>query len=205
VGSEAAESDSARSAHLRDAVLEAYTAAAVAPNDRHPFPIGRDFAHSLGYPAADLATLPTIAVDAFTGVSNVSIFADLRPGMRILDLGCGAGLDSLIAARRVGRRGRVIGLDFSTAMLRRAREAAVESETGNVTFCQASAESLPLKDGVIDAVLINGIFNLNPARRTIFAELARVIRTEGSIFAAELILREPLPPEIRASEKDWFA
>lgn len=159
----------------------------------------------MGYPAADLAVLPATAVDAFAGVSNVSIFADLRPAMRVLDLGCGAGLDSFIAARRVGRSGMVVGIDFSATMLMRARQGAVDSGAVNLTFCQASAESLPLKSDAIDAVMINGIFNLNPAREAIFVELARVVRPGGSVYAAELILREPLPPEVRASEKDWFA
>jgi arsenite methyltransferase len=186
-------------------VRQVYSAVATSPQASHPFPVGRSFAQSLGYPAAELAVLPAIAVDAFTGVSNVSIFADLQPGMRVLDLGCGAGLDSFIAARRVGRNGMVLGLDFSAAMLDRAHQAAVESGAVNLTFCQASAESLPLKSDAIDAVMINGIFNLNSAREAIFMELARVVRPGGSVYAAELVLREPLPPEVQASENDWFA
>ena len=202
---EGANPDSARPARLRAAVREAYSAAAGEPEGRHPFPVGRSFAESLGYPADELAALPGVAVEAFTGVSNVSVFADLRSGMRVLDLGCGAGLDSLIAARRVGNRGEVVGVDFSATMLRRARQAASEAGARNLVFCQAAAESLPLKSASIDVALVNGIFNLNPAREAIFSELARVVRTGGLVYAAELILRDPPPPEVRASEENWFA
>ncbi len=198
--------DSERAARLRTAVRGAYSAAAAEPTGTHPFPVGRDFAESLGYSADELATLPAAAVDVFTGVSNVSVFADLRPGARVLDLGCGAGLDSLIAARRVGQNGIVVAVDFSAAMLKRARQAAIEAGASNVAFCQADAERLPLKSGVIDVALVNGIFNLNPAREAVFAELARVVHPGGSVYAAELILREPMPPsEVCATDDNWFA
>jgi ubiquinone/menaquinone biosynthesis C-methylase UbiE len=123
----------------------------------------------------------------------------------VLDLGCGAGLDSLVAGRKVGSRGKVIGVDFSTPMIGRARRAAAEAGAGNVEFFEVDAERLPLEDDSIDVVLANGIFNLNPARSEIFAELARVVRTGGSVHAAELVLRAPLPRETRESESSWFA
>jgi arsenite methyltransferase len=198
--------DSGSSARLRAAVRNAYSAAATAPADTHPFPVGRGFAESLGYPAHDLAQLPAAAVDAFTGVSSVSVFADLQQGKRVLDLGCGAGLDSLLAARRVGQSGRVIGADFSAAMLKRAREAVAAAGVSNIIFCRADAENLPLKSGAIDVTLINGIFNLNPAREALFAELARIMRPRGSVYAAELILTGPLPVgQICPTDDNWFA
>jgi ubiquinone/menaquinone biosynthesis C-methylase UbiE len=113
--------------------------------------------------------LPAVAVEAFVGVSNVAVFASLPPGARVLDLGCGAGLDSLIAARRVGPAGRVIGIDFSDSMLTRAGQAAAALGV-NVTVCRGDAERLPLETGSIDVALVNGIFNLNPARTEIFRE-----------------------------------
>jgi SAM-dependent methyltransferase len=191
--------------YLRDGVRQAYSAVADNPQGEHPFPVGRQFAESLGYPLALLAGLPAIAVEAFAGVSNVAIFADLPEGATVLDLGCGAGLDALIVAQRVGPAGRVIGLDFSEPMLARARQAATEAGLNNVEFRQADAETLLLEDASIDAALVNGIFNLNPARDLIFSELARVVRSGGAVYGAEIILREPLPPEEQASETNWFA
>jgi SAM-dependent methyltransferase len=192
-------------ADIRAGVRRAYSAAADNPQARHPFPVGRQFAESLGYSPDLLGGLPAAAVDAFAGVSNVAVFAEFPPEATVLDLGCGAGLDSLLAARRVGPAGRVIGIDFSAAMLQRARQAAVEVGINNVEFRQADAENLDLADTSIDVALINGIFNLNPARDCIFRELARVMRPGGAVYAAELILREPLPAEAQASETNWFA
>jgi SAM-dependent methyltransferase len=190
---------------LRDKVRNAYSAASERPNEKHAFPVGRQFAESIGYPAELLNGLPTVACDAFAGVSNVSLFAELPVGSTVLDLGCGSGTDALIAARRVGSTGRVIGVDFSAAMLSRARQAIAESRVTNVELRASSAENLPIGDGEIDVGIVNGIFNLNPAREAIFQELARVIKPSGRLFAAELILREPPPSEPHASEADWFA
>jgi SAM-dependent methyltransferase len=190
---------------LREGVRKAYSAAAEKPEAPHPFPVGRRFAESLGYPPDVLASLPDVAVEAFSGVSNVALFAQILAGATVLDLGCGAGLDTLIAARRTGPTGKVIGIDFSAAMLTRARQAAAKMRASNVTFCRADAEKLPIEGSSIAVALVNGIFNLNPMREVIFCELARVVRSGGTVYAAELILREPLPPEMRQSETSWFA
>jgi len=190
---------------LYEAVRNAYSSAARQPEGTHPFPVGREFAASLGYPPGLLDSSPSVAVEAFAGVSNVAVFADIPEGANILDLGCGAGLDALIAAGRVGARGRVLGVDFSEAMLTRARRAAIGAGAHNLHVCRAEAARLPVSAGSIDVVLVNGIFNLNPARAPIFRELARILRPGGGVFAAELILCEPGPSRIRFSEADWFA
>jgi ubiquinone/menaquinone biosynthesis C-methylase UbiE len=185
-------------------VRDAYSAAAEAPAAPHAFPVGREFAASLGYAAETLAGLPPASLEAFSGVSNVAAIAQIPAGATVLDLGCGAGLDSLLAARRTGAAGRVVGLDFSAAMAARARAAASEAGAVNVVFCLADAEQLPLRDRSIDVALVNGIFNLNPDRGLIFSELARVLRDGGGVYAAELVLRQPLPPGERTAA-DWFA
>ena len=190
---------------LRRNVNAAYSDAAAHPDGPHPFPVGRAFAEAVGYSAEILNRAPAISVEAFTGVSNVSVFAEIAGGARVLDLGCGAGLDSLTAADRAGGAGHVVGMDFSASMLERARQARFESGAEQVWFCRADAERLPLPDGSIDVALVNGIFNLNPDRAAIFRELGRVVRPGGAVYAAELILREPLSPDQRQSESNWFA
>lgn len=190
---------------LLDAVRDAYSRAAEAPHEEHAFPLGRDFAASLGYPSDVLSRLPAVSIDSFAGVSNVAVFADIPKGSRVLDLGCGAGLDSLIAAQRVGPQGKVIGVDFSETMLARAQQGAAEAGAWNVEFIHTDADDLPLDDDSVDVALVNGIFNLNPARTAVFRELARVLRPGGRVFAAELILRAPLPEEVKRSESNWFA
>jgi arsenite methyltransferase len=190
---------------LREGVWQAYSTVAEQPEAEHPFAVGRAFAERLGYPTETLNSLPHASVEAFTGVSNVAIFADILEGATVLDLGCGAGLDSLIAAQRVGPYGKVIGVDFSEAMLTRARQSAVEAGISNVEFRCGDAEALPLETRSIDVALVNGIFNLNPAREAIFRELARVVRPGGAVYAAEMILREPLPEAEQNDLDNWFA
>jgi arsenite methyltransferase len=193
------------SEELREGVWQAYTAVGRQPDGQHPFAVGRQFAEGLGYPAALLNGLPAVSVEAFSGVSNVSVFAEIPNGATVLDLGCGAGTDTLIAAQRVGPSGQVLGLDFSPTMLARARQAAHEAGLANVYLCQAAAEALPLPDRCVDLVMVNGIFNLNPARERIFDELARVVKPGGTVYAAELILREPASTNTAPALDDWFS
>lgn len=190
---------------LRAQVNVAYSAMARAPNGKHPFPIGRKLAEDIGYPAELLDALPQLCVEAFAGVSKVSLVADLAEGATVLDLGCGAGMDSIIAARRVGPTGRVIGIDFSESMLARACAAKDLANVPQLDFHQADAEHLFLADNSVDVALVNGIFNLNPARKQILSELARVLRPCGHAYVAELILARPLPETDRTSESNWFA
>jgi len=186
---------------MRELVRESYSAAAVHPEGRHPFPTGREFALALGYTEEWLAGVPSGSVEAFAGVSNLAVTAPIPPGATVLDLGCGAGLDALIAARRARR---VVALDFSPAMVGRAAAGVRSAGAGNVLVACGDAESLPLPDASVDLALANGIFNLNPARADIFRELARVVRPGGAVFAAELVLVEPLLPPERTRD-NWFA
>ena len=183
---------------LRTRVWGAYSAAADKPADAHAFPVGAQFARDVGYPPVLLDRVPRASVERFAGVSNVAVFAEIGEGDTVLDLGCGAGLDSFAAS------GRVIGIDFSESMLGVAIEAARENGRTNVSFARAAAENLPLADGAVDVALVNGIFNLNPNRDAIFAELARVVRKGGTVFAAELILTRP-HQTCETGEGDWFA
>jgi arsenite methyltransferase len=192
-------------AELSEGVRAAYSAAAERPAEKHAFPIGREFAASLGYSDRWLAQVPAPAVDAFAGVCNVAEFAEFEPGMKVLDLGCGSGLDALIAAHRVGPTGEVFGVDYSEAMLDRARHAARLADLGNVEFVLASADRLPFPGGSFDVALVNGIFNLNPSREALFRELARVVRLRGAVYAAELILVAPLAEGSSCNATNWFA
>jgi ubiquinone/menaquinone biosynthesis C-methylase UbiE len=129
----------------------------------------------------------------------------LPEGATVLDIGCGAGLDSLIAARRVGPTGQVTGLDFSPAMLTLAEQSAAETGLANLKFVCGEAEKLPLADRSVDIVLVNGIFNLNPDRTAVFREIGRVTRPGGMVYAAELVLTAPLKRRKLRRVDDWFS
>ncbi len=190
---------------LRQKVCDAYSAAAESPKGKHPFPVGRKFAESLGYSSDLLDELPSVASEAFAGVSNVSVFAEIPMGATVLDLGCGAGLDSLIAGRRVGEQGRVVGVDFGGSMLERAFQAVRGAGLTNTHLTMAAAEDIPLRAGSVDVAMVNGIFNLNPARTSIFSELSRVVREGGIAYIAELVLKRRPWFAAKQSEDNWFA
>jgi arsenite methyltransferase len=188
---------------LREGVCRAYSAAADDPAAGHRFPVGRDFAESLGYDGELLDILPAEAADSFAGVSNVSVFADIPAGASVLDVGCGGGLDSLVAARKAGPAGSVQGVDFSEAMIAKAKQSA--SAAGlTIGFHLSAAEDLPVEGGSIDVVLANGIFNLNPRRREIFREMRRVLKPGGTVYAAELVFKQPQKKKPVRNLDDWF-
>lgn len=189
---------------LLDAVRQSYSRAADDPAGKHPFPVGRNFSLSVGYPAHILDTLPAATVNSFAGVSNVSIFAEIPQGSTVLDIGCGSGLDSLIAAGKSGFAGRVIGVDFSESMLGKAREAAAEAGL-EIEFHCCDASQVPLEDGSIDVILVNGIFNLNPKREEIFIEMNRLLKAGGHTYAAELVLTSPIRRKALRNLDDWFS
>jgi len=193
------------SAQLREGVLRAYSEAATNPQGKHPFPVGRWFAESIGYPVKILNSLPPLVAETFTGVSNVSIFAEIPEGSTVLDIGCGAGLDAFIASQKTGIRGHVIGIDFSDTMIQKAREATSKVNLNNIEFYCAAAEKLPFSNESVDVILVNGIFNLNPFRDQVFSELVRVIKTGGSVYAAELVLKKPQPAKKVHKLDDWFS
>lgn len=187
---------------LRGRVRDAYSEVAAHPSAEHPFPVGRRLAEAVGYPESWLAATPARALESFAGISCLPCFAAVAPGVRVLDLGCGAGLDSLLLAREAGT---VVGVDFSASMLAQATAAARAAAVDNARFVQADAEALPVAPASIDVAVVNGIFNLNPAREAIFQELARAVRPGGALYAAELVLSDRPPDPATLSETDWFA
>jgi ubiquinone/menaquinone biosynthesis C-methylase UbiE len=142
-------------------------------------------------------------VEVFAGVSCMPCFAYVPPGSAVLDLGCGAGLDALLVAAAAAT---VLGVDFSDEMLSRARRSAEVMRFGNVRFELGDAEAIPSETASVDVAMVNGIFNLNPARQEIFSELARVTRPGAHLYAAELVLKGPRPAAAAESgDTDWFA
>jgi ubiquinone/menaquinone biosynthesis C-methylase UbiE len=156
------------------------------------------------YSAQELAQVPDAAVDMALGVANHLRFADIEPGETILDLGCGAGIDTILAARRTGPAGRVIGLDFLAEQLERTERAAAQAGLDNVQTLEGEMEAIPLTAQSVDQVISNGVINLSPRKARVLAECARVLRPGGKFCVSDLtIIEEELPTEIRVHPAAW--
>ena len=173
---------------LRQAVARQYGQVAIQNTDNFPFPVGRKFAESLGYRSHVLDTLPVSTVKAFTGISNPLAFADLQPGETVLDVGCGAGVDTFLIARQVGSAGQVIGVDLAPEMVDSAQANAARQGLSQVDLLLAPAEELPLPNDMIDAAIVNGIFNLCPRKEVVAAEIWRVLKPRGRLIVSEIFL-----------------
>jgi SAM-dependent methyltransferase len=191
-------------AEIHEGVRRVFNRVAEAPTDTFRFGVGADLAREVGYPASLLAGLPAVVTESFTGLADLHPYLGLAPGERVLDLGAGAGLDAIVAARAVAPGGAVTGLDAAEAMVAKARHAAALVGVDHVSFEHGQAEALPFAGGAFDAALVNGIFNLCPDKPPVARELFRVLRPGGRAVVAEITFAAPLPPPEVRSVDDWF-
>jgi arsenite methyltransferase len=156
------------------------------------------------YGAEELALVPESARNGALGLGNHVRFARIEPGATVLDLGCGSGIDTILAAHQAGPTGRVIALDFLPEMLERTAQAAREAGLGNVETLEAEIEQLPLPDASVDVVISNGVVNLSPRKARVLAECARVLRPGGELCVSDLTIDEDdLPPEVLTHPAAW--
>jgi len=188
---------------LRAQVTEKYTEIANEPEKGAHFHTGKSLAMMVGYPEAIIDSLPAGTVESFAGTGNPFSMGELKPGETVLDLGCGAGFDSLIAARQVGASGRVISIDMTPAMLDRARVGASEAGLSNVEFHEAYAESLPVQDKSVDVVISNGVINLCPDKMAVFGEINRVLKPGGRIQLGDMVVHKAVPDDAKADIDLW--
>ena len=189
---------------IKAAVAKQYGIVATNPDGRFSFPVGRKFAESVGYSPEMLDKVPSSMWESFTGAGNPQPYIDIVSDETVLDLGCGAGLDLYLYAQATGASGRVYGLDISEQMITKARRNMGMLNMKNVEFLCAPADSIPLPDKSVDLVAANGIYNLSPDKIAIMREVARVLRSGGRTIFAEIVLKAPLPEEIRRNITDWF-
>lgn len=164
---------------------------------------GRPAAQRL-YSEEELGALPPSAVDWALGVGNPVRHAALQPGETVLDVGCGAGIDTILAARAVGPMGRAIGLDLLEEMCERARGHAQDAGVAEWTeFVRGEMEDIPLPDASVDVVISNGVINLSPRKSRVLAEIRRVLRPGGRISVADLTVNDELPTELQTNDAAW--
>jgi len=180
---------------LREQVKEKYREVATDPHQEFHFHTGLELTRRLGYDDADVASLPRATVDSFAGVGNPFATGKLSQGQRVVDVGCGAGLDTLIAATQVTSSGSVVGVDMTPEMLERARAGVRESGLANVDIREGLAEALPVEDGWADVVISNGVINLCADKLAIFGEILRVLKNGGVFQFADIANSRPVPEE----------
>jgi SAM-dependent methyltransferase len=182
---------------LRDEIRRTYTGVSTDQDEQFIFPTGRAWAQELGYPEPELERVPDATVESFAGVANHWVLGRVEPGAIVLDLGCGAGTDLLIAAQMTGPTGRVIGVDMTSAMLDRARESADAMGLDHVALHEALIESLPLADASVDAVISNGVIDLVPDKDAVLDEIDRVLRPGGRLQLADVVIHRAVSEDSR--------
>jgi arsenite methyltransferase len=157
--------------------------------------VGEEIPERFGHNAAKIDALSSQATESFAGVGNPLALDELRAGEVVMDLGCGAGMDSLLAARRIGPTGRVIGVNVTGPMVEKARANASAAGIGNVEFDRVEAHRLPVGDESVDVVISNGLFNLCPDKLEVLAEVFRVLRPGGRLQMADILFDESVTQE----------
>jgi arsenite methyltransferase len=187
---------------LKSEIKKTYASVSQEPEKDFIFPTGRAWAEDLGYPD-ELSQVPDFVAESFAGVANPWVHGRLEPGKRVLDIGSGAGMDSLIAALMVGPEGSVTGIDMTPEMIENARKGAAELDLNNVTFVEGEAETLPFDDSSFDVVISNGVIDLIPDKNAVFGEIYRVLVPGGRVQIADVTIQQPVSEEGRRKIDLW--
>ena len=188
---------------LRQAIQEEYDEVASHPQKGFHFHTGRPLARMLEYLDEWLEGIPESCIESFAGTGNPFSLGELGSGERVVDVGCGAGIDSLIAAKKVGPDGRVIGVDMTPSMLEKARQAADEARLKNVEFRQGYAETLPVDDGWADVLISNGVLNLMPDKAAALEEMSRVLKPGGRLQIGDILVQKAVPESAKRKIDLW--
>jgi SAM-dependent methyltransferase len=188
---------------LREEIQKTYTDVSTDADQDFIFPTGRAWAEELGYPQPELSRIPEATVESFAGVANHWLLGRIEPGSVVLDLGCGAGTDLLIAAQMTGPRGRAIGIDMTSSMVERAWASAQQMGLAHVALRESLIERLPLEDGSVDVVISNGVIDLVPDKDAVFDEIDRVLRPGGRLQLADVVIHTEVSEDARARIDLW--
>ena len=188
---------------LREEIRKTYADVSTDQQRDFIFPTGRAWAQELGYPEPELSRVPDASVESFAGVANHWPLGRIEPGSIVLDLGCGAGTDLLIAAEMTGPAGRVIGVDMTASRLDRARASAAEMGVMNVELHESLIEALPLDDASVDVVISNGVIDLVPDKDAVLDEIDRVLRPGGRLQVADVVIHHEVSEDARSRIDLW--
>ncbi len=190
---------------LEAKVKAMYRTVADTPNAELHFEMGRALAERLGYLPEDLDRIPAEAIESFAGVGYYFQLADVRPGETVVDLGSGSGMDSFIAALKVGERGKVFGIDMTDEQLAKAERLRLRDGFAKVKYLKGYIDNVPLPEGVADVVISNGVINLAVEKPAVFREAARLLRPGGRLAVADIVTEVQLPDGITCNSTLWAA
>ena len=188
---------------IRKAINKKYKKAAKNPAGLFRYPTGRAGLEALQYPSELIKALPEAVTQSYCGVGNPFALGPINQGEAVLDIGCGSGVDAMLAAMMTGPSGKVTGVDVNPHMLKRAKENLASTDLKNIAFEEAAADNLPLADSNFDVVISNGAFNLVPDKPRALAEVFRVLKPGGRLMVADQILTGELPKEKKQIIKSW--
>ena len=185
------------------AIHRKYKKVAKNPTGLFKYPTGRAGLEALQYPSKLINALPEAVTDSYCGVGNPFSLGPIDQGEAVLDIGCGSGVDAIFTAMITGPSGKVVGIDLTPEMLKRAKENLSLTELKNITFEEAGADNLPFADQNFDVVISNGALNLVPDKSMALSEVFRVLKPGGRLMLADQILIGELPKEKKQIIKSW--
>lgn len=192
-------------AALETKVKAMYRSVALEPEGEFHFEMGRALAERLGYSPTELDMIPSEAIASFAGVGHFFDLAKPRPGDKIVDLGSGSGMDTFVAALKVGPAGRVIGIDMTDEQLAKAERLRKAAGIAHVEYRKGYIEKTGLTDATFDLVISNGVINLAPDKAAVFGEAARLMKPGGRLALADIVTEKPLPEGITCDATLWAA
>lgn len=190
---------------LEQKVKKMYRDVALNPMGKYHFEMGRELAEKVGYEKNDLSRIPSSAIESFAGVGYYFDLANIKAGESILDLGSGSGMDSFIAALKVGSKGKVTGVDMTDEQLEKAERLRKEHQFDNVSFHKSYIEKTSFSNAAFDVVISNGVINLSPEKERVFAEISRVLKPGGRMVIADIVTEKRLPERITCDSSLWAA